>query len=576
MVFFLLGIVMLKTETQFGVMGQRQPLLHTRLGTMRGIVENGVKQYRSIPYAKPPIGPLRFAKSVAAVPWNGVRDASKFGPSCMQPPYPETDKFLPSLKQSEDCLFLNVYVPGNTTVGSNKHVMVWVHGGGFFVGQAMLYDGSFLASQGDVIVVTVNYRLGIFGFLSTMDSHLPGNYGLWDQRLALQWVQENIALFGGNPKSVTIFGESAGAISASLQSINPLNKGLFQRAIVQSGTAMMNAAIWKNAKTYARDAGVMLNCSTTTSKLDDYFVRCMRSLPLDNLLNVQNDLFIRDSLNFGRTFQAIMGPVIDNILIPDSPLKLLSNKSSPSFKFFLSLGFMAGNVNQEGSLFLPKLDIFSISKNFNVTAGVPTSDFCDYLVPMFTSTYTVATNRTIATQSVCSMYRKPYAASQANSVLDCYSDVNFIVPVIETLNIHSADNILTSTYQYMFNRQTIDKSSLESLPPWFIGAPHGSEVFFLFGAQVFQTKFNITVSSTDLALSHRMILHWSNFAKNGNPNIDNHPMWISYDIQQKYYMDFNQAVTIKTDLYKDRVSLWLGTTANSTAAWQSAIVGRET
>ncbi|XP_033726693.1 uncharacterized protein LOC117316264 [Pecten maximus] len=565
--------VMMSTSV---VMGQRDPVVRTRLGAVRGTFENEVNQFRNIPFAKPPLGPLRFTRSIPADPWNGVRDATQFGPSCMQPPYPDTDRFLPNWNQSEDCLYLNVYVPGNVVAGSNKPVMVWVHGGAFLVGQAMLYDASFLASAGDVIVVTINYRLGIFGFLSTMDSTLSGNYGLWDQRLALQWVQYNIEFFGGNPRSVTLFGESAGAISVSLQTLNPLNNGLFQRVIAESGSSLSNAAVWQSATTFARAAGVILNCSSPTSKLDDDYARCMRSIPSARLSDTQNTILFFQYEKIGPVLLNNIGPVVDNILIPDIPYKLLSNTSSPSFKFFRTLGFMAGNVNQEGSLFLNRLYQIAKSKHFNLTAGVPTSIFFDYLAPIFTATFAAVSNRTVSSASVCSMYSKPDIASQANSVLDCFTDVNFVVPAVELLNIHSGRNILTSSYQYMFNRQSIDKFSLESLPTWFIGAPHASEVFFLFGAQEFKRKFNITVSSADLALSRRMLTHWTNFAKIGNPNMDNNPMWIPYDIRQKYYMDFNLDVTLKSDLFKDRMTLWLGSESDLiSTALQSAIVGRE-
>ncbi|OWF40145.1 liver carboxylesterase 1-like [Mizuhopecten yessoensis] len=558
------------------VIGQNNPTVRTRMGEVRGILENNVNQFRNIPYAKPPVGPLRFAKSVPSDPWTTVRDGTQFGPSCLQPPYPETDKFLPNLNKSEDCLYLNVYVPGSVVAGSNKPVMVWIHGGAFLVGQAMLYDASFLAKTGDVIVVTVNYRLGVFGFLSTMDSILPGNYGLWDQRLALQWVKTNIAEFGGNPSSVTLFGESAGSISVSLQSINPMNRGLFQRVIAESGVSLSNIAVWDNSSSFARDVGVSLNCSSTTGKLDDAYVRCMRSIPAAKLLNTQNVALFMQSDNFGPVLHPIIGPVIDHTLITDSPYKLLSNTSSPSFQFFRSLDYMAGNVNQEGSLFLERLAKIGKSKNFDFKTGVPTSVFCNYLVPIFTATFEAVSSRTISPASACSTYGRSDVAAQASSVLDCFADVNFVVPAIESLGIHSAGNILTSTYQYMFNRPSIDTPSLQSLPHWFVGAPHASEVFFLFGAQELKSKFNITVSAADMALSQRMMTHWTNFAKIGNPNMNNNPMWIPYDISQRFYMDFNSNVTLKSHLYKARVSLWLGDQSDLLSALQSVIVGRGT
>ena len=172
----------------------------TKLGQLEGtaVHEGGktVYNFLNIPYAQPPIGQLRFSKPKPVLPWNGVLDATEYGPSCIQPPYPPDDIFLPNLNQSEDCLQLNVFVPNNVNSSSNRSVMVWIHGGGFYVGQSTMYNGAPLANAGDVIVVTINYRLGILGFLKVNDS-VKGNFGLWDQIMGLQWVRENIASFGG-------------------------------------------------------------------------------------------------------------------------------------------------------------------------------------------------------------------------------------------------------------------------------------------------------------------------------------------------------------------------------------------
>ena len=224
--------------------------------TAMGVVNGDVKRvpgagkmftFRKIPYAKPPVNQLRFRKPEPYGSWSGILDGTAFGPSCIQNPN-YISPGLPNTEMSEDCLHLNIYVPYELTATPKRSVMVWVHGGGYEVGQSFSYDGTSLALRGDVIVVTFNYRLGVFGFLRTDDLGSKGNFGLWDQHMAFKWVYDNIQAFGGNPNSVTIFGESAGGGSVSFQSLYPGNQGLFQRLISQSGVATSQGMRIGNAK----------------------------------------------------------------------------------------------------------------------------------------------------------------------------------------------------------------------------------------------------------------------------------------------------------------------------------------
>uniref|UniRef100_A0AAX7VST3 Carboxylic ester hydrolase n=1 Tax=Astatotilapia calliptera TaxID=8154 RepID=A0AAX7VST3_ASTCA len=230
------------------------PVVHTKLGSLKGEYvsvkgkETGVHAYLGVPFAKPPLGPsLRLAPPQPVGGWEGVRDATKQPPMCIQSK--ETvldlvDKLGTALVEipdiSEDCLYLNIYAPANRAKNAKLPVMVWIHGGGFALGSASTYDGSALAAYQDVVVVLIQYRLGLLGFLSTGDEHISGNFGLLDQVEALKWIQQHIHNFGGDPGLVTIFGESAGGVSVSLLLLSPLSDGLFHRAIAESGTAAMN------------------------------------------------------------------------------------------------------------------------------------------------------------------------------------------------------------------------------------------------------------------------------------------------------------------------------------------------
>lgn len=211
----------------------------TDSGLVEGVQESGNEVFKGVPFAAPPIGPLRWRAPQEPVAWSGVRSADRFAPICMQHgSYPED---APSEPMSEDCLYLNIWVPPHAT-GDKLAVMVWTYGGGLMNGSAStpLYAGDKLASKG-VIVVTANYRLGVLGFLAHPElsrespQHVSGNYGLLDQLAALRWVHRNIAAFGGDPARVTVFGQSSGSISISELVASPLSKGLFQRAIGESG-----------------------------------------------------------------------------------------------------------------------------------------------------------------------------------------------------------------------------------------------------------------------------------------------------------------------------------------------------
>ena len=216
----------------------------TTYGTIQGTTDGGVVVFRGIPYAQPPVGPLRFAPPQPPDSWTGLRDATTFGPIAMQAPNAIRDGLTAAAAPSEDCLTLNVWTPA--VDGARRPVMVWLHGGAFLTGAGSrpMSNGTTLARRGDVVVVTINYRLGLFGYLRGIDvcgDALPstGNEGLLDQIAALTWVKQEIAAFGGDPENVTVFGQSAGAISISAMLAMGLAPRLFQKAILQSGSALL-------------------------------------------------------------------------------------------------------------------------------------------------------------------------------------------------------------------------------------------------------------------------------------------------------------------------------------------------
>ena len=255
--------------------GSTDPIVRIDGGLVRGADAAGVNSFLGLPYAAPPTGNLRWRPPQPAAGWSGVRDATTFGPSCPQAPSP----FAPPGQFSEDCLYLNVYTPAARSSFGGRPVLVWIHGGGLEQDGARDYDGTKLAADG-VVVVTINYRLGALGFLAhpALASHgAAGNYGLMDQQAALRWVQRNIARFGGDPGNVTIAGQSAGGLSVLAQMVSPGARGLFQRAIVQSGTFALNQRPLAVAEAAGQTFATAVGCA-------DQSAACLRSAPVSALV----------------------------------------------------------------------------------------------------------------------------------------------------------------------------------------------------------------------------------------------------------------------------------------------------
>ena len=282
-------------------------------GVLEGVADStpGVMVFRGIPFAAPPVGALRWKPPLPAARWNGVRPAKELGHNCVQHrPYDDINPFTAGV--SEDCLYLNVYTSSLDTRASRRPVMVWIHGGGFFAGFGgeERHNGARLAQKG-AVVVTVNYRLGAFGFLAhpalaaESPHHAAGNYGLLDQIAALEWVKRNIVRFGGDPSRVTIFGESAGGMSVGALIASPLAKGLFQRAILESGTGLN---IGVGARAGGETIAVQFADSLRVRGSGKEAARQLRALSADTVLAT--------SLHLGPPGDAMFWPVVDGWVLP--------------------------------------------------------------------------------------------------------------------------------------------------------------------------------------------------------------------------------------------------------------------
>ncbi|CAC5415633.1 Putative inactive carboxylesterase 4,Juvenile hormone esterase [Mytilus coruscus] len=450
--------------------------------------------FKRVPFAKPPIGDLRFKEPVPHGMWSGTLNATTFGPSCMQPPINDPT-VIPDV--SEDCLFLNIYTPESSITSVKKSVMIWIHGGGYNFGQGMGYPGEYMSVLGDVIIVTINYRLGVFGFFSTTDDVAPGNYGLWDQKLAIKWVHDNIDSFGGDQKSITIFGESAGGWSVGLQILNPTNKGLFQRAIAQSGIGNSLVALSPVARSTAVRIANALNCSDS---LSDITMECLRNRTATELSKASFKAANQQLALYEFSFIIAYAPVIDGRFLTDHPVKMMNSLNGSSIDFFRSLDVIIGACEGEGSLLMGNL----FSKHYNISAGIPSSYLCDHILPSFPVQF--YNNNTRIVSAVCKKYKTTESIEQQSmQAINFYGDAFFYSPAIQSLNVHSRGNHITKTFQYMIQRLINDQSNMV---PWFKEAGHGYEVIYLF-------PWKPLASTEAKELSKILILYWTNFAKTG-------------------------------------------------------------
>lgn len=325
----------------------------TKLGRVQGIRlptpdRNHVVAFLGIPFAEPPVGKKRFKPPEPKKPWNDVFEATDYSNACYQfvdtsyPGFPGTEMWNPNRMMSEDCLYLNVWVPASPRP-HNLTVMVWIYGGGFYSGSSSLdvYDGRYLAHSEKVVVVSMNYRVGAFGFLALNgSSQAPGNVGLLDQRLALQWVQDNIHFFGGNPKQVTIFGESAGGASVGMHLLSPGSHPIFTRAILQSGVPNSPWATvsFEEARRRATKLAKLVHCPDDD---DIELVECLRNKQPQELIDNEFQVLPYSSL-----FRFSFVPVIDGVVLPDNPEAMLSSGNFKDTQILLG-------VNQdEGSYYL--------------------------------------------------------------------------------------------------------------------------------------------------------------------------------------------------------------------------------
>ncbi|KHL16100.1 UNVERIFIED_CONTAM: hypothetical protein LK11_18210 [Mumia flava] len=454
----------------------RAPVVEVDGGLLRGTVTGDVQEFRGVPYAAPPLGSLRWRPPQRVRPWRGIRDASAFGPVCPQaPPSPNGS--------SEDCLALNVTAPTRAPHGRRAlPVLVWIHGGGYAIGEGADYDATQLAAEGTV-VVTINYRLGPLGFLAhpALARHrggASGNYGLMDQQAALRWVQRNIGRFGGDPRNVTIAGQSAGGLSVLNQLVSPGARGLFQRAVVQSGAFAPKQESLRQGEADGRTFAEAAGCPEQTAE-------CLRALPASTLV-ANEPLSYTPGIVDGAVIRESVGSAIAAGRFHRVPLVNGSNHEEE--RIFTNLGL---SVSNGATVALPgpiTVDSYEdvISTTLGVSAPKAAAAAAEYPVESYGS------------------------AALAFSALS--SDANFSCPA---LVLDRAAAKYVPTYGYEFNDDTAPERFVpDALGPPYV-ATHQTELQYLFGLP---NAAPATLTPSQEALARTMRSAWAQFAATGSPS----------------------------------------------------------
>ncbi len=500
------------------------------LGADKTTAAGHVRVWKGLRYAAPPVGDLRFRAPQPPQPWTEVFDATAFGPACPQPVFANIPLDL-GAPQGEDCLRLNVWAPPGTEPGDRKPVLVWLHGGAYLLGSASqsLYDGRRLAGRGDVVVVTVNYRLGALGFLdlssfSTARRRFDSNVGLRDVLAALGWVRDNIAAFGGDPDKVTLFGESAGAGIVTTLLAAPAAEGLFAGAIAQSSPA---TSVYDGARARRVAERILDRLGIAASDPGG-----LREVPTAQIVAASHEVFDEVPVRNPGTLAFV--PIVDGDVLPDYPVKAAREGRS------LRIPLIIGTNRREAALFRllrsPLLPItpHAITSMFSQIAG----EQPDLQLP--------------TEEQMASAYSGRRAKARGLSIA---TDVGFRMPSLWLAEGHSA---VAPVYLYRFDYAT------PVLKLLLVSGAHATELPFVWGNLGGPQDFTLKLGGTKTAkaVSRRMLARWVNFAAGGKPSgLAGEPEWTPYRATDRACLIIGKRDTVAHDI-----------DARIRAAWGSEMV----
>ena len=497
--------------------GESGPLLiDTDKGPVQGALIDKTRAFYAIPYAAPPVGDLRWKPPAPAEAWSEPRDATKKSKQCAQIAVltGEYDQ-----NSTEDCLFLNVWTP-DEVASEPRPVMVWIHGGGFTLGSGSdpQYDGKVLSETTGAVVVNMNYRLGAFGFLAlpalaAEDSEHPssGQYGIEDQRAALEWVKNNIAAFGGDPSRVTVFGESAGGISACFHLVSPLSEGLFSSAILESGPCDQ-AKSKADGEAQGQTLSVALGCDTETDEL-----ACLRGKsPAEVAQVLPQGPFLFDGEG------ADWFPVIDGYNLPDDPPVMLASGD------FAKVPVIVGaNADEATIFFVLAGDEFAIENEADFEA------LADGILP--------GHGAEIVAEYPVADYETPQKAAEA-----AIGDAGFICASRRT----AREIVEHGGTAFLYNFSHAPEGALFS----GLGSFHSAEVRYVFGTPGQLMPGQLT--ENEVELSQAMMSYWFGLTESGDPNYEGGIEWPAYDASGDGHIQLDMPITSGSGLKKDKCDFW--------------------
>ena len=495
-------------------------------GVARGVIDDperpALRQYHGIPYAAPPVGDRRWAPPAPVVPWDGVLDASAPGPACIQRTHvgvafydPPAGATLP--EQSEDCLTLNVWTQARH-VEEGRPVMVWIHGGGLQAGSGSAQSGRLLAEAG-AVVVTINYRLGRFGFIAHPElsaegsKGVSGNQGYRDQIQALEWVRANIAGFGGDPGNVTIFGESAGAYSVSVLQASPLARGLFHRAIGQSGGAFHPMAHRTAPRTYSPSAeSIGLEFADALLKGQEArSLAAMRRMPAARVLEVAESSPLFNTYEYLST--------VDGEVLPDDVGTIFAAGRQAD------VPVLVGSNADEGTALLA---------HFTRFMGTGVAGFETFAAAMLPE----------AKGEIADVYTADTDSRAMNAWANLFTDLTFTYP--QRAWARSMEPLRSDAYLYWFTwAPPIPGSEI-------YGAFHGAFRMYLFGDL---EAFNSVPTDADRRMADVLARTWVRFARTGNPNGGALPEWPAHTPSNETYLEFGETIRLGDDLRLPQLAL---------------------
>ena len=488
---------------------QTPPVVTAPAGAVRGLADGDIQSFKGIPYAAPPVGEMRWRPPAAAAPWEGVRDASRFGAACIQPtPYVQSIYSADLGRTSEDCLTLNVWTPSTT---ARAPVMVWIHGGALVTGSSkeVLYDGARLAREG-VVVVSINYRLGVLGWLAHPDlsaespAGISGNYGLMDQIRALQWVKANIAAFGGDPDNVTIAGESAGGLSVLYLMGSPFARGLFDKAIAQSAY-MISTPELKQARHGAPAAEVA--GATLSRTLQAPSLRVLRGMDPQVLTD---QAAVSGFATFG---------VIDGTLLPRQIVDAFDRGEQAPVPVLA--GFNSGEIRSLRMLAPPTP---GSAADYERLIRDRYGDMADEFLRLYPS------------------------SDMGESILATTRDALYGWTSERLVRSQTAAGHPSFLYLFDHGYPAADTAGLHGF--------HASELPFMFGALT-RTPPNwprIPETADETRLSDAMVRYWTAFVRTGRPEAESAPTWPAYGDSGAYLL-FRETPTAETGLFPGMFAL---------------------